>query len=312
MGCESPEYEPDHVPFQISQRADFFEEEVGLETTLKRPIVNTRDEPHCDPQKYRRLHVIVGDANLSEVATFLKLGTTAVVLAMIEDGAIEEDLEIISPVDCMRRVSYDLSLKQLLPVRGGRRLSALDIQWKLYEHARRYQQIRGLECIGEVEGNQILDLWEFTLDTLGRNPMDLADTLDWVAKYRIVLGYAERHGLSESDPKLKVIDLQYSDMRRSRGLALRAGLKTLVTTKEVSTAVDTPPETTRAYFRGSCLKKWPGSVAAANWDSMVFDVDGQPLQRIPMNEPLRGTKDLVGSILESSNSVEELLERLME
>lgn len=312
VGCESPEYEPDHVPYQISQRADFFEEEVGLETTLKRPIVNTRDEPHCDPQKYRRLHVIVGDANLSETATFLKLGTTAIVLAMIEDGAMDEDLEIVSPVECMRRVSYDLTLKETLPMRGGRRLSALDIQWLLYESARGYQKTRGLECVGEHEGEKILRLWEGTLDTLGRDPMDLADTLDWVAKYRIVLGFAERHGLSERDPKLKAIDLQYSDMRRSRGLAPRAGMRTLVSTQDVSTAVDNPPESTRAYFRGSCLKKWPASVAAANWDSMVFDVEGQPLQRVPMNEPLRGTKDLVGTILESSTSVEELLEQLME
>src|SRR5690606_36352311 len=125
VGCEQPNREPADVPYQISQRADFFEEEVGLETTLKRPIVNTRDEPHCDPQKYRRLHVIVGDANMSEVATYLKVGTTAIVLSMIEDDELGEDWLIAAPVAAIRQVSHDPTLRRTILLRDGRRMTAL-------------------------------------------------------------------------------------------------------------------------------------------------------------------------------------------
>ena len=137
------------MPYQLSQRADFFEEEVGLETTLKRPIVNTRDEPHCDAQKYRRLHVIVGDANMSEVATYLKVGTTAIVLAMIEDDALGDDWLLGNPVSAIRQVSHDPTLTRTIMLRDGRRATALEIQWGLLERARKYEQLHGLACVGE-------------------------------------------------------------------------------------------------------------------------------------------------------------------
>src|SRR4029079_10723568 len=148
-------------------RSDFFEEEVGLETTLKRPIVNTRDEPHADPQKYRRLHVIVGDANLCEVATFLKVGTTAIVLAMVEDGFIDKDLSIANPVPSMRTVSHDVSLRATVDVADLGSCTAIELQWEFLRLARKYADETGLEAVGGDEiGGQVLDRWEQTLAAL--------------------------------------------------------------------------------------------------------------------------------------------------
>lgn len=310
VGCEMPGSSFDDVPYQISQRADFFEEEVGLETTLKRPIVNTRDEPHCDPQKYRRLHVIVGDANMSEYATFLKVGTTAIVLAMIEDNALSIDLTLAHPVAAIRQVSYDCTLQQTLLLRTGERMSALDIQWSLLEMARKYEQSHGLEAIGDDDGTRVLDLWESVLDGLARDPMEVSDIVDWVAKKRIIDAYADRHDVAPGDSRLKAIDLQYHDMRADKCLAQRVGLKTMAHPDQVLRAMTNPPETTRAYFRGECLKRWPNQVVAANWDSMVFDIGRDPLRRVPMMEPLRGTRSMVGELLDTSTSLADLLDRL--
>lgn len=183
VGCEIPGVSEREVPYQISQRADFFEEEVGLETTLRRPIVNTRDEPHCDPQKYRRLHVIVGDANMSQTATLLKVGTTSLILAMIEDEVLPVDLSLAHPVPAIRQVSYDLTLRQTLLLRDGRRMSALDIQWALLEMASKYSISHGLECLGgQDDGEQILHLWETVLNGLSGEPDSVAHLVDWVAK----------------------------------------------------------------------------------------------------------------------------------
>src|SRR5690606_33039130 len=195
VGCEQPNREPSDVSYQMSQRADFFEEEVGLETTLKRPIVNTRDEPHCDPQKYRRLHVIVGDANMSEVATYLKVGTTAIVLSMIEDDELGDDWLIASPVAAIRQVSHDPTLRRTILLRDGRRMTALEIQWGMLERARKYEQTHGLASVGEDVGADVLARWEQVLAGLERDPSEVAHWVDWVAKRRLVDGIAERHGL---------------------------------------------------------------------------------------------------------------------
>ena len=156
VGCELPGMSADDVPYQISQRADFFEEEVGLETTLKRPIVNTRDEPHCDASKYRRLHVIVGDANMSEVATYLKVGTTAIVLAMIEDDVLGDDWLLANPVAAIRQVSHDPTLQRTVLLRNGRRATALEVQWGMLERARKYERSHGLTVVGEAVGVDVL------------------------------------------------------------------------------------------------------------------------------------------------------------
>ena len=310
VGSEFEGMPNNSVPFQLSQRADFFEEEIGLETTLKRPIINTRDEPHCDPTKYRRLHIIVGDANMSEVATFLKLGTTAILLSMIEDEQFEDDLVLATPVSAIRQVSHDPTLKQKILLDSGKTYTALDLQEILCERAEKYADRFGLESVGEEDGKLILSRWREALEGLRQDPSTMSHVIDWVAKKRIVDGIAERYELRANDPRLKAIDLQYHDMRAEKCLALRAGLETMTNAEDVARATTTPPETTRAYFRGMCLQKWPADVVAANWDSVVFDIGRDPLRRVPMMEPLRGTRELTERLLAQSSTPAELVAAL--
>ena len=302
--------------FQLSQRADFFEVEVGLETTLKRPIINTRDEPHADPDKYRRLHVIVGDANLAEVATYLKVGTTALVLAMIEQRWFAEaglDLGVDGPVTALRAVSHDPGLRAVLTLHDGRRRTAVQLQMEFCEQARKFVEDRW----GSDADEQTLDVlarWESVLTRLESDPMSLAGELDWVAKLALLEGFREREGLAWTAAKLHLVDLQYSDVRQDRGLynrlVARGQMTTLVSEAEVQRAVTEPPADTRAYFRGRCLAKYPDDVAAASWDSVIFDVGRESLQRVPTLEPLRGTRAHVGALLDSSATATELLDRL--
>jgi len=311
VGTEVVGAEPGSVGFQLSQRADFFEEEVGLETTLKRPIVNTRDEPHADAQKYRRLHVIVGDANLSEVATFLKVGTTALVLCMIEDEFLPREWKLATPVPSLRAVSRDLTLRRPLELAGGGSATALEIQWEYFDRAKKYADAFGLDGIGGAEvGGELLRRWEAVLHGLESDPMSLSTQLDWVAKHRLLSAYAERHGIGWDHARLAAMDLQYHDLRPDKGLAARVGLERLVSDADVQSAVTLPPPDTRAWFRGECLRRFPDAIVAANWDSLVFDIGGDPLRRVPMMEPLRGTRDLVGSLLDSCATAAELISAL--
>jgi proteasome accessory factor A len=311
VGSEAPGSGAVDVRYQLSQRAEFFEEEVGLETTLKRPLVNTRDEPHADAQKYRRLHVIVGDANLAEVSTYLKVGVTAIVLAMIEDDEMGEgDLTLANPVQAHRQVSYDFSLSRPLELQSGKRMTALELQWEELDRARKWAESRGLDAVGEDVGRDVLRRWEDVLAALEADPMTLANQLDWVAKYQLVDAYRERHGLSWGDARLAALDLQYHDVRPGRSLFARLGTERLVTEDAVVAAVSEPPTTTRAYFRGKCLQRWASSISAANWDSLVFDLGQDPLRRVPMMEPLKGTAAHVDTLLAACATPTQLLDAL--
>jgi len=312
VGSETTAFDGERVDFQLTQRAEFFEERVGLETTLKRPIVNTRDEPHADPHRYRRLHVIVGDANLAEVATFLKVGTTALVLAMIEDDVtIPRSLGLADPVRAMHEVSRDRTLRRPLLMEDGSTATALSVQWELYAAARAYADRSGLACMGDAGvGEEVLRRWEAVLDGLEGDPMSLARQLDWVAKLQLLEAYRERQGCGWDDKRLAAIDLQYHDLRPERSLFRRLDTERLVDDAAVERAVVEPPRGTRAWFRGRCLSKWPASVVTANWDSLVFDLGTDPLRRVPMMDPLRGTADHVDELLERSASPAELLDRL--
>ena len=305
----------DACDYQISQRSDFFEEEVGLETTLKRPIVNTRDEPHADPQKYRRLHVIVGDANLCEVATFLKVGATAVVLAMIEDGFIDKDLSISSPVAAIRSVSHDPTLQATVECASLGRCTSIELQWEFLRLARKYADETGLESCGpEAIGALVLDRWESVLAALETDPASLDGQLDWITKLQLLRAYAERDDLGWNDPKLELLSVQYHDVRPGRSLyekLVRGGrIERLLTDDAVNAAMADPPESTRAYFRGTCLARWADSVVAANWDSLVLDVGVDPLRRIPMMEPTRGSKEHVAELFGQVSTPRQLVERL--
>jgi len=300
--------------FQLSQRADFFEVEVGLETTLKRPIINTRDEPHADPEKYRRLHVIIGDANLAEVSTYLKVGTTALVLAMIEDRFITTDLTVDGSVAGLRAISHDPSLRQQVTLTDGRKLTGVQLQLEYLDLARKYVEDRyGADA--DAQTLDVLARWESVLDRLERDPMLCARELDWVAKLRLLEQYRQRDGLDWDDAKLQLIDLQYSDIRPEKGLYHRlvsgGRIDRLLEDAAIEAAMHDPPEDTRAYFRGRCLEKYSAHVAAASWDSVIFDLPGrESLQRVPTVDPMRGSKAHVGELLDRSATAEELFTAL--
>jgi len=201
-------------------------------------------------------------------------------------------------------------LAQTLRMRDGRRATALEIQWGLLERARKYEQTHGLESVDAEVGAEVLDRWEQVLGGLESDPSTMGHWVDWIAKRRLVDGFRERRGLPADSPQLKAIDLQYHDLRAERCLALRVGLDTLVNGPDVASAMTQPPSTTRAYFRGRCLQKYPNDIVAANWDSLVFDVGRDPLRRVPMMEPLRGTVDHVGNLIDQCDTAAELLDRL--
>ena len=309
LGLEAQWDERGKHVFQLTQRADFFETEVGLETTLKRPIINTRDEPHADPERYRRLHVIVGDANLCEVALFLKLGTTSIVLKMIEDAFLP-DFSLVNPVAAIHDVSRDVSLTTNVALTDGRKMTALQLQWEYLELARKYVDRED----DTPENREVVERWEVVLRGLQTDPRTLSAQLDWVAKLRLLEGYRERDGLAWSDAKLRAIDLQYHDVRRDRGLYHRLAhsgkVERLTTDEEVERAIMEPPEDTRAFFRGRCISKYPDAIAAASWDSLILDTGRDALQRIPMREPLRGTRAHVEELLDACEDAAALVDRL--
>lgn len=292
--------------FQISQRADFFEEPVGLETTLRRPIVNTRDEPHADPVKYRRLHVIIGDATLAESATFVRFGATSLVLGLIERG-LAPKIELDDPVAALQTVSHDLSLSAQLPLADGSTMTALEIQREFFRAASEAADH------DDEQTAEVLAEWDRFLTGLETDPMSLADSIDWVAKLALMNGYRKREGLEWSSPKLALIDVQYTDVRQEKGLFYRlerAGrFRRMTTDEEVAAAMTTPPADTRAYLRGTVVDRLGDDLVAASWESIVMR-RGESAVRIPMSEPLKGTKALLEERLESAVDTESLLAAL--
>lgn len=307
--------------FQLSQRADYIEAEVGLETTLRRPIVNTRDEPHADPTRWRRLHVIIGDATMLEVATYLRMGTTSLVLWLVEqaDGAAHrvvravDRLALRDPVGDVHRVSHDLDLGERLELADGRRLTALEVQAEYVAAVR-----DALDATGGTPDAQtvdVLDRWESLLARLGDEPASCAREVEWLAKLRLLDGMRRRDRLAWDHPRLAAVDLQWSDVRPERGLyhrlAAAGAVELLVTPEEVADAVVHPPHDTRAFFRGEAVARYGAQISAASWDSVVFDVPGaQSLQRVPMRDPLRGTRAHVGELFDRSPDARSLLDAL--
>ncbi|MGH7320044.1 MAG: depupylase/deamidase Dop [Candidatus Rokuibacteriota bacterium] len=300
----------EYTPYQISQRADFLETEVGLETMHSRPIINTRDEPHADPEKYRRLHVIVGDANMSEFATYLKVGTTAIVLSMIEDDFFDRDLALDNPVQGFRAISRDLSCRVPVRLRDGRTATAIEVQHEFLEQAHRYYRDRDLDTVTK----DVLVRWEYVLDRLEQDPMTLSRELDWVIKRDLLESYGAKHDLAWSDSRIAMIDLQYHDIRPDKGLYYKLeeaeAVERIVTSDEITRAVHDPPKDTRAYFRGMCLQRYSEDIVSASWDSIIFDLKEGPLKKIFMLEPLRGTEAYVRHLLEESATARDLLRNI--
>jgi len=296
--------------YQISQRADFFETEVALDTMVKRPIINTRDEPHADREKYRRLHVIVGDANLSEYTIYLRNGATAIVLAMIEDGAITKNLSLRDPVRAIKEISHDATCKHEFPLEDGKRRNAVEIQAEYLEMALAYTAKQSLDPITK----DVMVKWEHAIDALRRDPMELSEKIDWVMKKAMIERFMDRKSLDWNSPQVEMLDLQYHDLRPEKGLYYlleRQGrAERIVADDEILAAVHTPPADTRAYFRGECLKKYGAAVFGVNWDSISFGVDSEPIKRILMAEPLKGTKAHVEDLLNSSPTAADLVRNL--
>ncbi len=300
--------------FQISQRADFFEAEVGLETTLKRPIINTRDEPHADPELYRRFHVIVGDANMCDYANYLKVGSTALTLWAVENGLLDPvGLQIENPLLALRTVSRDVELDAKFNLIGGQKATALEVQRRFVEQIESRMSSAHHDDLPWARG--IIRNWADTLQLLQDDIEKLRGQLDWVTKRWVLDGYRDRDGLQWSDARLAAIDLQWSDLRQGKGLAMvlreRGVIKTLVTNDQARQAAVTPPSGTRAWFRGECLRKFSANVAAASWDSLILDVPGrESLIRVPTLDPFKGTKDHVGSVVDQASDIADLVSAL--
>jgi proteasome accessory factor A len=256
--------------------------------------------------------VIVGDANMSETATLLKLGTTSLVLSMIEAGGPDLGITLARPVAAMHRVSHDVQMERTLDCLGRAPMRALEIQQAYLSAARAHAAGRP-DPLGRTA--TILDLWQEVLDALATDPRALADRLDWVAKLVLLEGYRRRDGLDWTAPRLAAIDLQYADTRPDRGLALRleqrGSLRRITTDAEVRRAMDAAPPDTRAWFRGECVRRFGDRVAAASWDSVIFDVPGRSaLVRVPTADPRRGTREHVAGLLGSVSGVGELVSAL--
>lgn len=302
--------------FQLSQRADYIEAEVGLETTLRRPIVNTRDEPHADRRRWRRLHLILGDATLLEVATYLRLGTTSLVLWLVEQALERPALldfvpgvRLADPVDAVRRVSRDLTLHARLELADGGTATALDIQ-RTYLTAVR-------TALGQTDPDtgEVLARWASVLDRLAVDPSSCAREVEWVAKWRLLDAMRSRDRVGWDNPRLAAMDIQWSDVRPERGLYHRlvaaGAVERLVDEAQVARAVHEPPEDTRAYFRGTVVRRFPAQVRAASWDSVVLDVPSHAsLRRVPLRDPWRGTRAHVGELLDTCPDAETLVARL--
>jgi Pup amidohydrolase len=300
----------EYTQYQISQRADFLETEVGLETMHSRPIINTRDEPHADPEKYRRLHVIVGDANMSEFTTYLKVGTSAIVLSMLEDDFIDRDLALDNPVQAFRTISRDLTCRVPVRLKDGRMVTAVGLQREFLELAHRYYRDRELDTVTK----DVLVRWEYVLDRLEQDPMLLNRELDWVIKRHLIENYMAKHALDWTDSRVAMIDLQYHDIRPGKGLYYKLeeseAVERITSDDEVTKAIHDPPKDTRAYFRGMCLQRYSEDIVSASWDSIIFDLKEGPLKKIFMLEPLRGTEIFVRQLLEESPTARDLLRNI--
>jgi len=297
------------APYQISQRADFFEALVELNTMVRRPLFNTRDEPHADPAAWMRLHVIPADSNMAQVSTFLKAGTMALVLRLIEDEAVGEPPRLKAPLQALSAVSRDLTLGPNVEVEGGAALTPVQVQRHYLERVKAHFAVQDLP--GSFP--EVVRRWEAVLDALERDPMSLERELDWVIKYRMIETYLRHKGLDWDSPRTRAMDLQYHDLDPAKGLyhtlGARGLVEELVDEPAVAEAVRGAPEDTRAWFRGQCLARFGKAVYGVSWSSVLLTTaDG--IRRIPTLNPLRGTRAITAPLFEGCDDPEALVARL--
>ena len=286
--------------FSISQRAAHIWEGVSSATTRSRPIINSRDEPHADAERYRRLHVIVGDSNMSEYAGFLKVGTCGLLLRMLEEPSVVfRDMTLENPIRAIREISNDLTCRRTVRLASGREVSPLDIQREFLDRAVRFAERRDMS----PEEDQVLAMWRHCLEAIERDPLELRRECDWVAKYHLVEAYRERHGLALSDPRVLLLDLQYHDVDRRRGLFYRMqdrGLGDRVTTdREIATAVEEAPTDTRARLRGEFIRRAKEQRRDFTVDWVHLKLNDQAQRTVLCKDPFRSEDERVQKLIDS-------------
>ena len=289
---------PRGVVYCVSQRAEHIWESVSSATTRSRPIINTRDEPHADAERFRRLHVIVGDSNMSETTTLLKVGSTGLVLRMIEAGVVPQDMTLDNPVRAIREVSHDMTGRGRVRLASGRELSALQIQHEYLDRVRDFTSRNGLDAAGE----RVLELWERALAAIETGNLDkIAREIDWVTKYQLIERYRAAHDLPLSAARIAQLDLAYHDIRRGRGryyLLQRDGAVERVTRDlDIFTAKEVPPQTTRAKLRGDFIRRAQekGRDFSADW--VHLKLNDQAQRTVLCKDPFRSADERVDRLI---------------
>ena len=285
--------------YSIAQRAEHIWEGVSSATTRSRPIINTRDEPHADAERYRRLHVIAGDSNMSEYATYVKVGTVAALLQMIEDGVVFRDMTLENPIRAIREISHDPTCRRRVRLANGRELSALDIQWEYLDRAIRYSRTPGFPAPVQ----QAVDMWEQLLAGLEKDPLSLDREVDWVIKYHLVDRYRQKLNLPMSNPRLALLDLAYHDVRQDRSMyylmAGRGLLDRVVTDAAINNAMVRPPQTTRARLRGEFIKAAKGRKRDFTVDWVHLKLNDQAQRTVLCKDPFKATDERVEKLIRS-------------
>ncbi len=286
--------------FCISQRAAHIWEGVSSATTRSRPIINSRDEPHADAERYRRLHVIVGDSNMSEYAGFLKVGACGFLLRMLEEpNVVFRDMTLENPTRAIREISNDLTCRRTVRLASGREMSALDIQREFLDRALRFAERRDTT----PEEDQILAMWEHVLDGIEKDPLSLHRECDWVAKHRMVESYRDRHGLALSDPRVLLMDLQYHDVNRRRSLYYlmqeRGMMERITTDAAIAAAVDEAPSTTRAKLRGDFIRRAKERRRDFTVDWVHLKLNDQAQRTVLCKDPFRYEDERVQKLIDS-------------
>jgi len=285
--------------FSMAQRAEHIWEGISSATTRSRPIINTRDEPHADAERYRRLHVIAGDSNMSEYINYVKVGTTAALLQMLEDDVVFRDLSLENPIRAIREISHDTTCRRRVRLSNGRELSALDVQWEYLERAMRYARTSGFPP--EVE--RAVHMWEYLLTGLEKDPMSLSREIDWVAKYQLIDRYRIKHDLALASPRLALIDLAYHDVSRDRGLYYilerRGRAERLVTDEAVAKAMTDPPSTTRARLRGQFIKAAKAKKRDFTVDWVHLKLNDQAQRTVLCKDPFKAADERVDKLIAS-------------
>jgi proteasome accessory factor A len=286
--------------FCLSQRAEHIWEGVSSATTRSRPIINTRDEPHADAERFRRLHVIVGDSNMSEYSTFLKVGVMSIMLRMLEDpGVVLRDLTLEDPIRAIREISHDLTCKRRVRLANGREASALDIQGEYLARALRYQEMRGLS----EEEDRALAMWQHCMEGLEKDPFSLDRECDWVIKHKLIEGFRARHGLALGHPRVALLDLQYHDVSRSRGIFYRVqsrgAVERIIDDKKINEAVEHPPQTTRARLRGEFIRRAKERRRDFTVDWVHLKLNDQTQRTVLLKDPFRSTDERVERLIEA-------------